>query len=146
MEQRFILKMGKRNDKGYALSSVVIVLMILSVCSLWGTLTFSKSYERYALNSAIEMCRFILLQAKYDAYFNDSHLDVCFLKDKITYGEEEKGYPRGISNSSTVCFRYNQNGNISKAGTIHLQGRNMYKEFVVELGGGLFEVREIEDL
>lgn len=126
--------------------SVLLVMMTFSCLSLWGILTFQTSYENYALNSVAKMSGAVLLQVKYEAYFTHQKKEVCFWKDKMEYGERVQSYPKGISNSQPKCYSYNENGNINQAGTLRFKGKKKRKDVVLELGGGYFEVREIEDL
>lgn len=134
--------MDKRQDRGYTLISVLIMMLVLSICTLGGSISFRHSYESYALRSGLELSASYLLRAKYESYVLLDTRKVCFLENHISFQNEEQSYPRGVSNATPVCFTYNENGNVLKGGTLHLHTRNYQRAIVVEIGGGFFEMRK----
>ena len=136
--------MGKRNDRGYTLVSVLVVLISLSLFSIFSVAHFQRTYERYSLRTTMDLCRELLIQAKYSSYLEKSSQKVCFYEDHASYNESELYYLNGIQ-ASEICFTYTDTGNVTKAGTLLLHSKNYQMKMTIQIGGGYFEVWEIED-
>lgn len=136
--------MGKHVSRGYTLLSTVIALTVMAIISLWSFTSFSTSYEIYALNHCVELSKIALNRAKFTSFLLAKQVNVCFNKDSIVVGEYEYKLPRGIHGERDVCFWFNARGNTSMANTITFYGDTYKISFAIQIGGGYYEIREVE--
>ena len=144
MEVKLVLKMVKRISKGYTFASTILVLTVLSILSLWSLTRFWESYEMYALRHSVELAELAIQRAKYQSYLLAKKIDLCFYSNSIVVGDLEYALPRGVSTEEDVCLYYNVRGNVSLANTITFVGEKHRISVVIQIGGGYYEIREIE--
>lgn len=136
--------MGKHRISGYTMFSALVVLFSLSLFSIFSVNNFQDSYERYALQISMDMCKELILKVKYESFLKKEERDICFYEDHVSIGEESWEYVEGIRSSDDVCFHYSKDGNVSKTGAVVLHGDKYSSKMTIQIGGGYYEVWDSE--
>lgn len=116
----------------------------MAIISLWSYTWFSTSYEMYALNHSLQLSKIAINRAKYMSYLLAKQVNVCFSEDTIVVGEYEYKLPRGVTCEKEICFWFNARGNTSLANTVVFSSDEYRVSFVIMIGGGYYEIGEIE--
>lgn len=137
--------MDKQANSGYTMVSALIVLISLSMFSMFSVNNFQDSYERYALGISMDLCKELILKVKYESFLTKEERDICFYEEYVSIGEEMWEYVKGIRSRDDVCFHYSKEGNVSKTGSVVLEGNKYSQRMSIQIGGGYYEIWDSED-
>jgi competence protein ComGD len=79
------------------------------------------------------------LYVQESSFYTKKDKDVEIQDRQAFFDNDRFSYPKGIS-CTPFSFHYNENGNISKAGTVHCQNGKQRKKMVFQLGMGRIRI------
>lgn len=141
-----------KNEQGFTLLEMMFVLFI--VMCLTGIVTKmsmkvseAKEIERFFTQLQLDIHYTQMASIERKEYFFirfDGQTKSYSIKDHFNKSITERMFPKNVeflsSLSTIVSILYNENGNVSKAGTIYFKTPNGNKKVVITLGVGRVRV------
>lgn len=133
MAKLSLLAMAKHmQNKGYTLSQMIFILMIISILLIASPLLFKT---RAILNYESERMKDILIYYQGQAIYKKKKIVVMIKNNRISTNEKEYTLAKGVSCGQHE-ISFNLRGNVNQAKTINCTYQNDMKEIVVNLGSG----------